>query len=116
MNSAEQGSIATVMQSLLAEKQLEGPVRNKARYLMFIADPERLKGEEEQNALLIYLRNIIEGDGFFSQQTEKRVLDNLALFLEKGLCCANLEKWAQYLVFKIKNPKSTLTWETVSAA
>ncbi|MDD2851982.1 MAG: hypothetical protein PHY09_08820 [Desulfuromonadaceae bacterium] len=116
LNSAEQASIATVMQSLLAEKQLEGPVRNKARYLMFIADPERLKGEEEQNALLIYLRNIIEGNGFFSQQTEKRVLDNLVLFLEKGLCCKSLEKWAQYLVFKINNPKSTLTWETVSAA
>ena len=116
LNYAEQGSIATVIESLLAEKHLGGPVRDKARYLLFIADPKRLHGEEEQKSLLGYLRGIAEGEGFANQDAEKKVLEALTVFLEMALPNEKLKKAAQYLEFKIKNPKSPATWNAISAA
>jgi hypothetical protein len=104
LNYAEQGSIATVVESLLAEKHLGGPVRDKARYLLFIADPKRLKSEEEQKSLLGYLRSIAEGEGFANQNAEKRVLEALGTFAEMAIPNEKLKKAAQYLEFKIKNP------------
>ncbi len=116
LNYAEQGSIATVIESLLAEKQLGGPVRDKARYLLFIADPKRVKGEEEQKSLLGYLRGIAEGEGFTNQNAEKRVLDALGMFSDMVIPNEKLKKAAQYLEFKIKNPTSPATWNAISAA
>ncbi len=104
MNYAEQGSIATVIESLLAEKHLGGPVRDKARYLLFIADPKRLKSEEEQKSLLGYLRRIVEGEGFANKNAEKRVLEALGTFAKTVIPNEKLKKAAQYLEFKIKNP------------
>lgn len=115
LNYAEQGSIAAVIESLLAEKHLGGPVRDKARYLLFIADPRRLKSEEEQKSLLGYLRNIVEGEGFANQNAEKRVLDALGTFSDMVISNGKLQKAAQYLEFKIKTPRTPATWDTISA-
>ena len=115
LNYAEQGSIATVVESLLAEKHLGGAVRDRARYLLFIADPKRLQSEEEQKSLLGYLRGIAEGEGFGTPNAEKRVLEALAVFAEMAIPNENLKKAAQYLEFKIKNPKSPATWSAISA-
>lgn len=115
LNYAEQGSIATVIESLLADKHLGGPVRDKARYLLFVADPKRLQGEDEQKSLLAYLRGIVEGEGFTNQNAEKRALDALGTFSNMTLANEKLKKAAQYLEFKIRNPKSPATWEAVSS-
>ena len=106
LNYAEQGSIETVVESLLAEKHLGGPVRDKARYLLFIADPRLLKSEEDQKALLGYLRGIAEGEGFAGQNAERRVLDALGILLGMPALNEKLKKAAQYLEFKIKNPRN----------
>jgi hypothetical protein len=115
LNYAEQGSIATVVESLLAEKHLGGPVRDKARYLLFIADPKRLQAEEEQKLLLGYLRGMAETEGLITPNAEKRVLEALAIFEGMALPNEKLKKAAQYLEFKIKNPKSPATWSVVSS-
>ncbi|MFA7406014.1 MAG: hypothetical protein WC007_18630 [Pelobacteraceae bacterium] len=115
LNYAEQGSIATVIEQLLAEKHLGGPVRDKARYLLFIADPKRLKSEEDQKSVLAYLRGIVEGEGFAGQNAEKRVLEALDTFLGMALPNEKLKKAAQYLEFKIRNPKSPATWDAIAA-
>jgi len=116
LNYAEQGSIATVIESLLEEQQLGGPVRDKARYLLFLADPRRITSEEEQKSLLGYLRGIVEGEGLTNQNAEKRVLDALGTFLDMSIPNEKLKKAAQYLEFKIKNPKSPATWDAIAVA
>jgi hypothetical protein len=114
LNYAEQGSIATIIESLLADKHLGGPVRDKARYLLFIADPKRLQGDDEQKSLLAYLRGIVEGEGFTTLNAEKRVLDALGTLSATVLTHDKLKKAAQYLEFKIRNPKRPATWDAVS--
>ncbi|HIJ87330.1 MAG TPA: hypothetical protein HPP97_06530 [Desulfuromonadales bacterium] len=116
LNYAEQGSIATVMETLLAEKHLGMAIRDKARYLLFIADPKRLQSEEDQKSLLNYLRGIAEGEGFVSHSAEQRLLEALAVFQEMPLPNEKLKKAAQYLEFKIKARKSNATWSEISAA
>ena len=106
LNYAEQGSIATVIESLLTEKHLVAPVRDKARYLLFLADPNRLYSEEEKKSLLSYLRTIVEGEGFASQNAEKKVLDALGTFQAMAMPSEKLKKAAQYLEFKIKTPRN----------
>lgn len=113
LNYAEQGSIATVVESLLAEKHLGEPVRDKARYLLFIADPKRLQSEEDQKSTLSFLRGIVEGEGFSNQLAERRVLEALDNFLNLAIPNENLKKAAKYLEFKIKNPKSPATWSAL---
>ena len=105
LNYAEQGSIATVIEALLAEKRLGEPIRDKARYLLFITDPKRLENEEDQKSLLGYLRGIAEGSGFANYNAEKRVLDALGTFLDMAIPNEKLKKAAQYLEFKIKTPQ-----------
>ena len=116
LNYAEKGSIAAVIESLLAEKHLGEPVREKAQYLLFIADPERLQNEDEQKSVLGYLRGIAEGNGFASENAQKRVLESLEALSKVAATSENLKKAVQYLVFKIKNPKGTPTWHNISAA
>ena len=115
LNYAEQGSIATVMDTLLVEKHLGVAIRDKARYLLFIADPKRLQSEEEQKSLLSFLRGIVEGDGFISLNAEKRVLEALAQFSEMVRGNEKLVKAVQYLEFKITTRKSSATWSAVSS-
>lgn len=106
LNYAEKGSIATVMESLLTEKRLGEPVREKALYLLFIADPARLCTEDDQRHLLGYLRDIVEGAGFATQSAQKRTLDSLLQLSGSLAATEKLKKAAQYLEFKIKNPKA----------
>src|SRR6185369_15394499 len=108
LNYAEQGSIAAVIESLLANKHLEGPVRDKARYLLFIADPKRLKDEKEQEALLVYLRGIVESEGFAGRNAENRILAALGMFLISELPDENLKKETQYLIQKLEKPLSSV--------
>ncbi|MDO9069204.1 MAG: hypothetical protein Q7W05_12190 [Deltaproteobacteria bacterium] len=102
LNYAEKGSIASVIESLLNENSLEERVRKKAQYLLFIADPGRLKIEEDQKTVLGYLRGIAEDDGFPSENAEKRALDSLAAFSGMESTGANLKKAARYLETIIK--------------
>jgi hypothetical protein len=114
LNYAEKGSIATVVESLLKEKRLGERVRERACYLLFIADQERIQGEENQKLLLGYLRGVITGKGFASENAEKRVLDALNAFSGRADSGEKLKKAAQYLEFKIKNPKAEVTWSSIS--
>ena len=114
LNYAEKGSIATVMETLLGEKRLTGGVRDEARYILFITDPERFTSEDEQKAILTHLRTIAEGDGFACELAAQRVLQSLAVFSGKSAATEKLRKAAQYLEFKIRNPKSTPTWDKLS--
>ncbi len=114
LNYAERGSIAAVIESLLNEKRLGERVREKAQYLLFIADPGRLQNEDSQKSVLAYLRGIAEGEGFTSENSEKRVLDSLAALSGMLSTSENLKKAIQYLEFKIKNPKETPTWEKIN--
>ena len=115
LNYAELGSIATVIEQLLAEKNLSKPVRDVSRYLLFIADAERVKDEQEQKELLEYLLGIAEGEGFAGEHREKRVLDALSNLVAKTGADDMVKKKALYLQFKIKNPGNPLTWDAVSA-
>ena len=103
LNYAEKGSIATVMESLLDEKLLAEDVRKTARYLLFIAGPERLDTAEDQKAVLVHIRGMVEGNGFSSRQAAKRVLESLATFKTKA-STEKLRMVANYLESKIRNP------------
>jgi len=105
LNYAEKGSIASVIESLLKEKHLGEQVREKAQYLLFIADPSRLRSEAEQKSVLGHLRGIIEGDGFACENAEKRALDSLAVFSGASGTSEHIKKGIQELESLIKNPK-----------
>ena len=106
LNYAEKGSIAVVMETFLGEPVLDAAIRDTARYILFVAAPERLDHEEDQKALLGYLRQIVEGKGFEYKEAEARVVQSLVSFAEKVTKNEKLKKAAQYLEFKIRNPKS----------
>jgi hypothetical protein len=107
LNYAEKGSIASVVESLLTEKHLGERLREKARYLLFIADPGRPKSEDEQKAVLNYLLGIAEGEGFASENAQKRVLDSLAVFAGTASTSENLMKTIKQLESRIRKPKGT---------
>jgi hypothetical protein len=44
------------------------------------------------------------------------VLDALGTFSKMAISNEKLKKAAQYLEFKIKNPRSPATWDTISVA
>ena len=107
LNYAEKGSIAAVMETLLKEAVLTDAIRDTARYILFIAAPERFDTEDGQKAILGYLRKIIEGQGIEHQEAEARVVQSLLEFAERVTTSDKLKKAAHYLEFKIRNPKST---------
>jgi hypothetical protein len=107
LNYAEKGSIAGVMDTLLKEAALEAGIRDTARYVLFIAAPERIDSEEEQKAILGYVRKIVEGPGVEYQEAEARLVQSLTTFAEKVVASDKLKKAAQYLQFKICSPKSS---------
>ncbi len=114
LNYAEKGSIVSVVDTLLAEKQLDGPVLEKAQYLLFIADPARLKTEDELKSVLGGLRRIVEGEGFATASAQQRVLQSLGSISDMANVSDKLKKAAQYLEFKIRNPRENTTWERIS--
>jgi hypothetical protein len=92
------------METLLTAAHPDAAISDTARYILFIAAPERLKDETGQKALLGYLRKIIEGPGFEYQEAEVRILQSLKFYEEKVTTSEKLKKAAQYLEFKIRNP------------
>lgn len=106
LNYAENGSIAAVMEKLLADASLDDAIRDTARYILFVAAPERLADVNDQKAIMGYLRKIVEDRGFEYQEAEVRVLQSLTVFVEKMATSEKLKKAAQYLEFKIRHPKS----------
>jgi hypothetical protein len=115
LNYAEKGSIATVMESLLNERQLAEDVRRTARYLLFIAGPERLDTSEDQKAVLGHIRSIVEGNGFSSRLAAQRVLESLEIFSKTTASTEKLKMAASYLGFKIRNPAESPTWDKINA-
>lgn len=113
LNYAEKGSIAAVMESLLAEKRLPAIVAAPARHILLLAGPERFDTEEAQKTVLNELRDVVEGDGFTSELAAQRVLQALALFTARA-STEKLKKAAQYLEFKIRNPRGKPTWDKLS--
>lgn len=106
LNYAEKGGIAAVMDSFLKNAGLDEACRDRARYILFITDPVRFVAEDEQRAILSHLRTMVEWSGFSSDAVEERVLQALGLFADKVAATEKLKKAAQYLEFKIKNPKA----------
>ena len=112
LNSAEKGSVAAVMELLLGEVGLPDDLRDTARYLLFVAAPDRVTGLEDQSALLENLRGVIDGRGLDSQMAEEKVQQSL----EALLCIAasdELRNVAQYLGFKIKKRPSEIAAKPV---
>jgi hypothetical protein len=112
--NVEQGRVVEDLESLLAESILEEPVLNKARYLLFLADPKRVKGDAEQKSLLRYLRGIVEKEGGIGPNAEKRVMGALEMYSEQPELSENLKKAAHYLVLKIKNHENPSAWNAIS--
>jgi hypothetical protein len=105
LNYAESGSIATVMESLLKDGGLDESIRDTARYILFIASPERIMAEEEQKAVLGFIRQKVEGAGLEYEEEEARLINSLKLFAEQVVQSDKLKKAIQYLEFKIHSPK-----------
>jgi len=105
LSQSEKSGIVTIVEALLAEKNLGAPVREKAHYLLFIADPERLKGEEDLKSVLGYLRGIVEGEGLGSENARTLVLQSLGRLAERPDLAEKQKKAIQYLEFKIRTPR-----------
>jgi hypothetical protein len=105
LNYAEKGSIAAVIDELLKEPDLADDIRDIARYILFISAPDRFTNEDEQKAILGYLRNIVDGKGFGYEEAEMRVVQSLIILSDKMLKNEKYKKAAQYLEFKIRNPE-----------
>jgi len=114
LNYAENGSIATAMESLLNEKKLAEDIRKAAQYLLFITGPERFDTAEEQKAVLGHLRNMVEGKGLPSRHVEQRILESLATFSKTIASTDKLKMAANYLEFKIRKPDESPTWDKLN--
>ena len=109
LNYAEKGSIATVVDDLLKEPDLDSDIRETARYILFISAPERFTSEDDQREILAYLRNIVDGKGFGYEEAEMRVVQSLIILSDKMVKNEKFKKAAQYLEFKIRNPNTAPT-------
>lgn len=114
LNYAEKGSIATVMESLLNEKQLPEELRNRARYLLFLAGPERIDTSEDQKAILNHIRSMVEGDGLAGAHVAERVLESLETFSKTVAATEKFRMAANYLKFKIRNPHESPAWDRLN--
>jgi hypothetical protein len=106
LNYAEKGSIAAVIDELLKDTALAGDIRDIGRYILFISAPERFTSEDEQKAILGYLRKVVDGKGFGYEEAEMRVVQSLILLSDKLLKNEKFKKAAQYLESRIRNPNS----------
>ena len=106
LNYAEKGSIAAVIDELLKDTALAGDIRDIGRYILFISAPERFTSEDEQKAILGYLRKVVDGKGFGYEEAEMRVVQSLILLSDKLRKNEKFKKAAQYLESRIRNPNS----------
>lgn len=111
LSQAEREKVLADMDELLAQKHLGKPVRERAQYLLFITDPARLEEEEELKSVLAYLRGIVEGEGFESENARNIVLQSLNTLMALPNLSEKLKRAAQYLEFKIRNPRESATLE-----
>lgn len=111
LNYAEQGSLATVMAQFATEA---GGAEEQAAawYLVFLLDPTRIDDPEVQKQVLAYLRTIVEQE-VVSDQGKQVMLAALDRFGDKAKTSDKLKKAAAYLVFKLRNPGETPTWEKI---
>lgn len=107
LNYAENGSIATVMESLQKDMSLDDSIRSMARYILFIAAPERIVSDDERKALLGFVRKRVEGGCFDHKEEESRILQSLKQLAGQVGDSDKQGKAIQYLEFKIRNPKKT---------
>ena len=105
LNYAEKGSIAAVMVSLLAEPGLDDDLADMTRYILFLATPGSLDSQEDQTALLAYLRNVADGGGFGSDSAKERVRQSLAV-LATLVQPEEPRQDVQYLESKLAAPPS----------
>lgn len=106
LNYAEKGSIAAVMRSFLEDADMAGALRDTARYILFVATPGCFDVEEEQTAILAYLRSVAEGRGFSNAMAEERVVQSLVV-LSTMVSSDVASKAVKYIEFKIKHPLSS---------
>lgn len=111
LNYAEQGSLATVMAQFAGETG-GADERAAAWYLVFLLDPARIDDGEAQKQVLAYLRTIVEQE-VVPEQAKQVMLAALERFVDKAKTTDKLKKAAAYLVFKLKNPGETPTWEKI---
>jgi hypothetical protein len=100
LDSAARGRVAAAMESLLGEEGSD-PLRPLARYLFFIAAPERILGESEQEALLEYVLENLEGGGLDGERVRERVRLSLAALIPL-LVTDDLKDVARYLESKLE--------------
>ena len=93
------------MESLLKDGALEESIRDAARYILFIAAPERIVSLDERKAVLGFVRKKVEGSGLEYEEEELRLLRSLNQFADQVADNDKLTKAIQYLEFKIRNPK-----------
>lgn len=111
LNYAEQGSLATVMAQFAGEAS-GADERVAAWYLVFLLDPTRIDDLEVQKQVLAYLRTIVEQE-VVPDQGKQLMLAALDRFVDKAKTSDKLKKAAAYLVFKLRNPGETPTWEKI---
>ena len=108
LNSAEQGSVAAVMELILKESGLPEDLKTAARYLQFVVAPQRISDLREQKELLEHLRTIIDGCGFPGDGVEGRVQRSLEALISV-ITSDDVRNVAQYLNFKLKKRPSVVS-------
>lgn len=111
LNSVEQGSLATVM-AQFANEAGGAEERVAARYLVFLLDAARLDDAEAQKQVLTHLRMIVEQE-VVPEQGKQVMLAALDRFGDQTNTSDKLKKAAAYLVFKLRNPGQTPTWDKI---
>jgi hypothetical protein len=111
LNYAEQGSLATVM-AQFADEASGADEQVAAWYLVFLLDPTRIDDLEVQKQVLAHLRSIVEQE-VVPEQGKQLMLAALDRFADKAKTSDKLKKAAAYLVFKLRNPGETPTWEKI---
>ena len=101
LSAAERESVAEITGQLLEKAALSDSQRSAARYLMFLVTPERIASQEEQNALITYLREIVDGRGFDSAKAEQKAYQSLQTLLPL-ITSDQLRNVIRHLEFKIK--------------
>ncbi|MGE0157539.1 MAG: hypothetical protein AB7T17_11020 [Geobacter sp.] len=111
LNYAEQGSLATVMAQFAGEAS-GADEQVAAWYLVFLLDPTRIDDLEVQKQVLAHLRSIVEQE-VVPEQGKQLMLAALDRFADKAKTSDKLKKAAAYLVFRLRNPGETPTWEKI---
>ncbi len=111
LNYAEQGSLATVMAQFAAEAG-GADEQTVAWYLVFLLDATRVDDQAVQKLVLAHLRTIVEQE-VLPESARQVMLVALDRFSDTVGTTDKLKKAAAYLLFKLRNPGETPTWEKI---